>query len=94
MVAPLINLHQSGQGQPRALGRSQPTARLSKKFHVGVEKLPCSRRGIGAIARKIQTCGNQRGTVMTITEYLAATILVALILWAVLGLLMQESDAN
>jgi hypothetical protein len=31
---------------------------------------------------------------MTITEYLAATILVALILWAVLGLLMQESDAN
>ena len=28
---------------------------------------------------------------MTITEYLAATILVALVLWAVLGLLMQES---
>jgi len=27
---------------------------------------------------------------MTITEYIAATILVALILWAVLGLLMQE----
>jgi hypothetical protein len=31
---------------------------------------------------------------MTITEYLAATILVALVLWAVLGLMMQESDAN
>jgi hypothetical protein len=31
------------------------------------------------------------GAVMTITEYLAATILVALVLWAVLGLLMQES---
>ena len=28
---------------------------------------------------------------MTITEYLAATVLVALILWAVLGLLMQEN---
>jgi len=27
---------------------------------------------------------------MAITEYVAATILVALILWAVLGLLMQE----
>jgi hypothetical protein len=34
---------------------------------------------------------NQRGTVMTITGYLAATIMVALILWVVLGLLMQES---
>jgi hypothetical protein len=33
----------------------------------------------------------KRGTVMRITEYLAATILVALIVWAVLGLLMQES---
>jgi hypothetical protein len=32
-----------------------------------------------------------RGAVMTITEYLAATVLVALILWAVLGLLMQEN---
>jgi len=31
------------------------------------------------------------GAVMTITEYLAATVLVALILWAVLGLLMQEN---
>jgi hypothetical protein len=29
--------------------------------------------------------------VMTISEYLAATALVALILWAVLGLLIQES---
>jgi len=28
---------------------------------------------------------------MTISEYLAATALVAVILWAVLGLLMQES---
>jgi hypothetical protein len=34
---------------------------------------------------------DQRGIVMTISEYLAATALVALILWAVLGLLMQES---
>jgi hypothetical protein len=29
--------------------------------------------------------------VMTISEYLAATALAAVILWAVLGLLMQES---
>jgi hypothetical protein len=34
--------------------------------------------------------GNQWGTVMTISEYLSATVLVALILWAVLGLLIQE----
>jgi hypothetical protein len=34
---------------------------------------------------------NYRGRVMTISEYLAATALVALILWAVLGLLMLES---
>ena len=38
-----------------------------------------------------QTRGIKRGAIMTITEYLAATILVALISWAVLGLLMQES---
>ena len=31
------------------------------------------------------------GTTMTITMYLAATALAALILWAVLGLLIQES---
>jgi hypothetical protein len=43
------------------------------------------------MASTIESAGNRRGTIMTITEYLAATILVALILWAVLGLLMQES---
>jgi hypothetical protein len=31
------------------------------------------------------------GGIMTIAEYLAATALIALIVWAVLGLLMQES---
>ena len=31
------------------------------------------------------------GVRLTISEYLAATALVAVILWAVLGLLMQES---
>jgi hypothetical protein len=34
---------------------------------------------------------NQMGAIMTIAEYLAATALIALIVWAVLGLLMQES---
>jgi hypothetical protein len=34
---------------------------------------------------------NYRERFMTISEYLAATALVALILWAVLGLLLQES---
>jgi hypothetical protein len=29
---------------------------------------------------------------MTVSEYLAATALIALIVWAVLGLLMQESQ--
>jgi hypothetical protein len=38
-----------------------------------------------------QTWGNQTGGIMTITEYLAVTILVALVLWTVLGLLLQES---
>jgi hypothetical protein len=37
-----------------------------------------------------ETCG-LTGDSMTISEYLAATALVAVILWAVLGLLMQES---
>ncbi len=34
---------------------------------------------------------SKRGAIMTIAEYLAATALIALIVWAVLGLLMQES---
>jgi hypothetical protein len=63
----------------------------SEKFHAGAEKLPCSRRRIGAMASTIESAANRRGTIMTITEYLGATILVALILRAVLGLLMQES---
>jgi len=63
---------------------------LPKKFHACEEKLPCSRRGIGAMASRISDTGNETGAIMTITEYVAATILVALILWAVLGLLMQE----
>jgi hypothetical protein len=61
----------------------------SKKFHLSVEKSSCSRRGIGAMASTIQTCGI-KGALMGIGEYLAATALVAVILWAVLGLLMQE----
>ena len=35
--------------------------------------------------------GIKPGAIMTITEYLAATVLIALIVGAVLGLLMQES---
>jgi hypothetical protein len=62
---------------------------LSKKFHAGAEKMPCLRRGIGAIASTISDTGN--GGIMTIAEYLSATALIALIVWAVLGLLMQES---
>ena len=75
-----------------AMFRCQPLRRsLSKKFHVRVEKLPWSRRGIGAIASRISDMGNQTGAVMTIAEYVAATALIALIVWAVLGLLLQES---
>jgi hypothetical protein len=43
------------------------------------------------MASRISDTGNKTRAIMTITEYVAATILVALILWAVLGLLMQES---
>ena len=41
------------------------------------------------MASTIQTCGIN-GEHMGIGEYLAATALAALILWAVLGLFMQE----
>jgi len=41
------------------------------------------------MASTIQTCGI-KGALMGIGEYLTATALVAVILWAVLGLLMQE----
>jgi hypothetical protein len=62
-----------------------------QKFRVGVEKLPGSRRGIGTMASGISDMEIKRGAIMTIAEYLAATALIALIVWAVLGLLMQES---
>ena len=40
---------------------------------------------------RISDWGLERGAIMTIAEYLAATALIALIVWGVLGLLMQES---
>jgi hypothetical protein len=44
------------------------------------------------MASRISDVGKTNGgKIMTITEYLAVTVLVALVLWAVLGLLMQES---
>ena len=46
------------------------------------------------LSKKFHVCvewGINRGTTMTITVYLAATALAALILWVVLGLLIQES---
>jgi hypothetical protein len=50
-----------------------------------VEKLP------GAQWRAGFQIWNQTGAIMTIAEYLTATALIALMVWAVLGLLMQES---
>jgi hypothetical protein len=44
------------------------------------------------MASRILDMGSQMGAItMTITEYIIATILVALVSWAVLGLLMQEN---
>ena len=51
---------------------------------MAAEKSPSTSRGIVSKLRTIERA-NQRGTVMTISEYLAATALVALILWAVFG---------
>jgi hypothetical protein len=43
------------------------------------------------MASRISDMGNQMGAVMTIAEYLATTALIVLIVWGVLGLLMQGS---
>ena len=43
------------------------------------------------MASRISDMGIKPGAIMTITEYLAATVLIALSVWAALGLLMQES---
>jgi hypothetical protein len=90
MVAPLIN-PKARRGQPRALRYSIATARP-------VQKISCRRREIAACTsrnrrngEKDSDVGNKTGRIMTIAEYLAATALIALIVWAVLGLLMQES---
>jgi hypothetical protein len=58
---------------------------------IGVQKLPSSRRGIGTMASRIFRIEIKQRAIMTIAEYLSATALIALIVWAVLGLLMQES---
>jgi hypothetical protein len=75
----------------KAHGGDNRYSGLSKKFRISVEKLPCSRRGIGAIDGRISDMGIKPGAIMTIAEYLAATALTTLIVWAVLGLLMQEN---
>jgi hypothetical protein len=46
----------------RDANKRVPQRGLSKKFRVSVEKSPCSRRGIGAMASTIQTCGIKGGT--------------------------------
>jgi hypothetical protein len=63
-----------------------------------IQKLSCACAEIALLtstnrrnSEEESDAGIKRGTVMRITEYLAATILVGLIVWAVLGLLMQES---
>ena len=43
------------------------------------------------MASRILDMGIKRGAIIMIAEYLAATALIVLIVWGVLGLLMQES---
>ena len=43
------------------------------------------------MASRISDVGIKLEAIMTIAEYLAATALIALIVWAVLGMLMQEN---
>ena len=84
------------QGVRRLRGPAQPTREgrvLSQRGGVfvrdpfGQARREQARRNGQHDCRRV----NQRGDVMTISEYLAATTLVALILWAVLGLLTQEN---
>jgi len=43
------------------------------------------------MASRISDTGNETGAIMTIADILAATALTTLIVWVVLGLLMQEN---
>jgi hypothetical protein len=62
-------------GRLYSIIRCQPPQRSqSKKFRISVEKLPDSRRGIGAMASRISDMGIKPGAIMTIAEYLAATV--------------------
>jgi hypothetical protein len=51
MVAPPISPERKAANGRGSVNRSG----LSKLFRVGVEKLPCSRRGIGAMASTIES---------------------------------------
>jgi hypothetical protein len=67
-----------------ATARPKSFASVWRNCRAHVEELAQWRAGF-------QIWGINRGAIMTIAEYLAATALIALIVWAVLGLLMQES---
>jgi hypothetical protein len=78
---------------------ARPTAWTQQKGDArSIQKLSCACAEIALLASTNRRNSEEesdvwikRGSVMTIREYLATTILVALIVWAVLGLLMQES---
>ena len=62
---------------------------LGQKFGSGVEKRRDCIEELSRIARTI--CPREeRGSVMTAGEYIAAAVLIVLILWGVKGMLTQE----
>jgi hypothetical protein len=72
----------------RRIKPPQPQRGESKKFHLRVEKSPCSRRVIVLMTRTIRP-SESTGAIMTIM-YVAATVFAGGIVWGVLGLLLKE----
>jgi hypothetical protein len=79
-----------GSAQPGSACPSPYTAAYPKSFTPVWRNCPAHVEESAQWRARLQTC-ESAGDVMTISEDLGATFLVALILWAVLGLLMQEN---
>jgi hypothetical protein len=67
------------------------SAACPKSFALAWRNCPARVEESAQMASRISDMGIKPGAIMTIAEYLAATVLTTLIVWAVLGLLMQEN---
>jgi hypothetical protein len=91
---PLSRIRGGAGGKSRSAGNSTclfPSARHCQNLDADVAQISSVASSNCRIGRARLGRDESRGRVMTIAEYFAATALVAVILWGVLGLLLGET---